>query len=52
MGVARHIINLINDCFDADIGVDVCINLCELGGYKVTRAVVETIYTEREMEIA
>lgn len=51
MGVAKHIIKLINDCFDAEFGIDICINLCELDGHKVTRAVVETIYTEREMAV-
>jgi hypothetical protein len=51
MGVARHIVKLINDCYDAEFCIDICINLCELDGHRVTRAVVETVYTEREMEL-
>lgn len=51
MAVAQHIINIINQCFEANFGVNVCLTLCELDGHKVSRAFVETIYTEREMEL-
>lgn len=51
MAVAQHITKLINDCFDANFEISDCLSLCGLGGYRVTREVVEVIYTERQLEL-
>ena len=51
VAVAQHITKLINDCFDANFEISDCLSLCGLGGYRVTREVVEVIYTERQLEL-